>query len=139
MKLAGIVVKSKSQKAKNAAGTLVSYLESKAIGNFTITTKETAFSEELQKKISQSDLCVTFGGDGTLLYAARIFSPHGVPIVGVNMGRLGFITEFGEADLIECMECVINEKNKYEERIMVDVEVKSEPCPLIHSSTGMVC
>jgi NAD+ kinase len=136
LKIVGIVVKSKSQKAKDAAGKLVAYLETKAIDYFIISTKETSFSRQVQKQIKLSDLCVTLGGDGTLLYAARIFSKQGVPIVGVNMGRLGFITEFREAELLECLECVINDENDYEERIMVDVMVLRNG-KTIYRSTGL--
>ncbi len=136
MNLVGIVLKSKSIKADKAAKTLINYLELKAIGYFIITSKETGFNEDVQQKISLSDLCVTFGGDGTLLYAARIFSQHGVPIVGVNLGRLGFITEFSEADVLECLECVINENNEFEDRIMVDVQVYRDGSYL-YRSTGL--
>jgi len=41
---------------------------------------------------SQLDAMLTLGGDGTLLRGARIISPHGVPILGINLGRLGFLT-----------------------------------------------
>jgi NAD+ kinase len=134
--LVGIVIKSKSLKASKAAETLINYLELKAIGYFIITSKETTFDEEVQQKIPLSDLCVTFGGDGTLLYAARIFSKHGVPIVGVNLGRLGFITEFSEDDVLECLEGVINENNEFEDRIMVDVQVYRDGSSL-YRSTGL--
>ncbi|HEB30426.1 MAG TPA: NAD(+)/NADH kinase [Spirochaetes bacterium] len=136
MNLVGIVIKSKSLKANKAAETLVNYLELKAIGYFIINSKETAFNEEVQQKIPLTNLCVTFGGDGTLLYAARIFSQHEVPIIGVNLGRLGFITEFSEADVLECLECVINENNEFEDRIMVDVQVFRDGSYL-YRSTGL--
>jgi NAD+ kinase len=41
---------------------------------------------------SKLDALLTLGGDGTLLRGARIISPHGVPILGINLGRLGFLT-----------------------------------------------
>ena len=136
MKLVGIVIKNKSLKANKAAETLVDYLKEKQIDCFTITTKETAFKEDVRQKISHSDLCVTFGGDGTLLCAARIFSQYRVPIVGVNLGRLGFITEFSEGDVLDCLECVANENNEFEDRIMVDVQVYRDGSCL-YRSTGL--
>src|SRR5579864_6008997 len=41
----------------------------------------------------RADLAIAVGGDGTLLYAARLVARHGVPLLGVNRGRLGFLTD----------------------------------------------
>ena len=51
------------------------------------------------KDPSSLDAVITLGGDGTLLRAARMISPHNVPILGVNMGRLGFLTCCTASDL----------------------------------------
>jgi NAD+ kinase len=48
--------------------------------------------------VADAALLVTIGGDGTLLRAARLAVDHGVPILGINTGRLGFLTEFDEGD-----------------------------------------
>lgn len=42
----------------------------------------------------RADLCIVFGGDGTLLAAARAVAPLGIPLMGVNMGQLGFLADF---------------------------------------------
>lgn len=49
-------------------------------------------------RVSQADLLVTVGGDGTLLRAARIAIEDDIPLLGINTGRLGFLTEFDEDD-----------------------------------------
>ena len=49
-------------------------------------------------KLSDAALLITIGGDGTLLRAARLAVADGVPIIGINTGRLGFLTEFDEGD-----------------------------------------
>lgn len=49
-------------------------------------------------KVSQAALLITIGGDGTLLRAARIGIDDDLPLLGINTGRLGFLTEFDEAD-----------------------------------------
>ncbi|CAI8046331.1 NAD kinase [Geodia barretti] len=49
--------------------------------------------ESLAPRAESTDLVVTVGGDGTILRAVRFTAPAGIPIVGINMGRLGFMTE----------------------------------------------
>ena len=44
--------------------------------------------------LSNCDLVISLGGDGTLLQTAGLIYPHDVPLVGVNLGRLGFLTDF---------------------------------------------
>ena len=52
----------------------------------------------------QLDVCVSFGGDGTMLRAAGLVAQHGVPILGVNAGRLGYLAEVEPSHLIDALE-----------------------------------
>lgn len=65
------------------------------------------------------DLCVVIGGDGTMLNAARSMVDHDVPLVGVNLGRLGFLADISPADLIGNMEDILAGKYTTEERILL--------------------
>ncbi len=57
--------------------------------------------EDLLDQMSGTDLVVTAGGDGTMLRATQVTAPCGVPMVGINMGRLGFMTELQVHDALE--------------------------------------
>ncbi|HZF17722.1 MAG TPA: NAD(+)/NADH kinase [Steroidobacteraceae bacterium] len=56
---------------------------------------------------SESDLIIAIGGDGTLLYAARLLAGRDVPLFGVNRGRLGFLTDVTPAQMLECVDQVL--------------------------------
>jgi len=70
-----------------------------------------------------SDLLITFGGDGTLLSVAR-HAPKDVPILGVNMGTLGFLTEVQVEDFPQVMERVLAGDYESEQRVALDVTVR---------------
>ncbi|MGH9204322.1 MAG: NAD(+)/NADH kinase, partial [Vicinamibacterales bacterium] len=72
-----------------------------------------------------TDLLICLGGDGTVLRAARTVVPHAVPILGVNMGRLGFLTEVRSGDLLERVGDVLAGRCRIEERTMLQAQVPS--------------
>ena len=53
---------------------------------------------------AETELLVTIGGDGTFLFGARLAAPRGIPVMGVNRGRLGFLTDVEVADLPAALE-----------------------------------
>ena len=61
---------------------------------------ESAFAE-------RADLVIAVGGDGTLLYAARLVARHDVPLVGVNRGRLGFLTDVMPQDMLQSVDAAL--------------------------------
>ncbi|UCH08992.1 MAG: NAD(+)/NADH kinase [Deltaproteobacteria bacterium] len=69
------------------------------------------------------DLVVVLGGDGTLLGAARKVGHYGLPILGVNLGGLGFLTEIPVGMLYQDMEKVINGEISIEPRLMLQARV----------------
>ena len=72
-------------------------------------------------KISDADLCVVFGGDGTLLSAGRELSPFGIPLLGINMGKLGFLADFTVEHFQRHFEEILSGEIQPVERIMLSV------------------
>lgn len=70
-----------------------------------------------------ADLAVSLGGDGTLLQAARVFSSHGVAIFGVNLGRLGFLTDTDAEHMLDGLDRVLRGEYAVEERMMLSAQV----------------
>tara|TARA_B100001175_G_scaffold74291_1_gene61915 strand:+ start:6924 stop:7790 length:867 start_codon:yes stop_codon:yes gene_type:complete len=66
--------------------------------------------------VSNSDLVVAIGGDGTLLSSARKFGSRGIPILGINLGNLGFLTDIAPEDLTTSFKEVINGNYLKDER-----------------------
>ena len=70
---------------------------------------------------AKARLCVVFGGDGTVLAAARTLAETGVPMLGVNMGKLGFLAEFNVEHLQKHFDDILAGKVAPNERMMLDV------------------
>jgi NAD+ kinase len=68
---------------------------------------------------SRSNLAIVVGGDGTLLSCARLMAAHGVPLVGVNLGRLGFLTDIAAKDLLPSMQAVLDGEYTEEARMLL--------------------
>ena len=76
----------------------------------------------IEDEIASAEMIITFGGDGTILRAARAAADLGVPILGVNLGGKGFIAEL-EAEDVNMIDKAITDGFKIENRMMLDVEV----------------
>jgi len=80
--------------------------------------------EEARERMPGLDLVVTFGGDGTILRAARMAVLHGTPILSVNMGRFGFLAEAQPDEVTEIMDTVLSGGYWLEDRIMLRAELR---------------
>jgi len=69
------------------------------------------------------DLAVVIGGDGTMLHVARRMAETQVPVVGVNLGRLGFLTDIAQSDMLTEIDEILNGSYEIEQRMMLDVSV----------------
>lgn len=78
----------------------------------------------LEEIYSSTDLVIAIGGDGVMLEAARRATPTGTPILGINMGRVGYMTELEMTEL-ELLDKIFAGEYYLDERAMLKVEIKS--------------
>ncbi len=82
------------------------------------------------RSAQDADLLVSLGGDGTILRSVELLGGAPVPILGVNMGTLGYLTEIEPEELIDRLECWIKRDEKsvivLDERMMLAVTLKSQ-------------
>ncbi|MBI3937792.1 MAG: NAD kinase [Betaproteobacteria bacterium] len=73
----------------------------------------------------QADLAIVIGGDGTMLNIARTFAPYDVALIGVNQGRLGFLTDISIDTMSETIGAIVDGNYVTEERMLLGAEVVS--------------
>jgi NAD+ kinase len=79
---------------------------------------------ERRKLWTLVDLIVVFGGDGTILRTARLVRERDVPIVGINLGVFGYLTEVNLDEMYSAMEVILTGNFQVEKRMMLDVEIQ---------------
>ena len=80
---------------------------------------------DLHREVKTADMLICFGGDGTILHASKIATRHHVPILGVNMGTMGFMAEL-EASELDLLKKIPLGEYKVEKRMMLRVTVENE-------------
>jgi NAD+ kinase len=83
-------------------------------GTFSATAREVA---------DHCDVLVALGGDGTMIATARLVSGRGTPVLGVNLGTLGYLTEFSAEDVIPALEFVVRGDYELDRRLMLEWRV----------------
>ncbi|MEX2583751.1 MAG: NAD(+)/NADH kinase [Gemmatimonadota bacterium] len=75
--------------------------------------------------LSTLDLLITLGGDGTLLRGARLVAPLGIPVLGINLGRLGFLTSLSRGELASGLDDLVAGRTMLDERLVLRVEAQT--------------
>jgi NAD+ kinase len=91
-------------------------------GDKTITSKHFSKLEALPNRC---EVLVAFGGDGTILSAARLVGRRGTPILGVNLGKLGFLAEFAVEDMEDWVSTLLSRTYKVEDRMVLEATTTS--------------
>ncbi|MBE0527810.1 MAG: NAD(+)/NADH kinase, partial [Thermoleophilia bacterium] len=127
MKCAGIIAKHTDPQAESIVSDLCRWLEEHGKG--VVLDRETGALIGRPDSVVRSkipDLCdflIVIGGDGTLLSAARVVGTSGKPILGVNMGSLGFMTAITLDEIYPALERIFRNEYEYEERMMLVAHV----------------
>lgn len=128
-KSVGIISKPNKPEIKEIACGLVQWLEGHGYKVF--VDKETAacapgseVAEREQMAVRKPEFVVVLGGDGTILAAARVLARSGIPILGVNLGSLGFLTEVTLAELYPTLEAVEKSQCAVESRSMMHCQLE---------------
>jgi NAD+ kinase len=127
----GIFLKKQDLRVRNVVGEIIPWLRSRGVEVFLDSDSAeqcpmdvaTASPESLS---AQADAVIVLGGDGTLLQATRLFGANGTPIIGINLGSLGFLTEIKLEGMYAAFECLLSGKYEIEERMLLGVEVVRE-------------
>jgi NAD+ kinase len=118
----GILFHPKKPESRELAEEMAAYLSSAGIGDIWL---ESAWEPEAaMAHLPHVDLLITLGGDGTLLRAARMGAKHEVPMLGVKMGRLGFLAEVPPQEWRVPLDRMLAGDYWIEQRLMIRVHVE---------------
>lgn len=115
-----VAVHPKMPEALAQAKAIADFLKEKGLRAFT----GSLYDEDLRRRLKNGefDLLIAVGGDGTMLRAGHLCAPSGVPILGINLGRLGFLIQVEHKDSHKMLDQLLNGKAWIENRMMLHVE-----------------
>lgn len=128
-KTIGIFGKYQDTSVEQPVKLLTQHLEKKGINVKLGYTTAEEITRELPQEIihenlvSDIDLAIVIGGDGTLLHVARRMAEKNIPIAGVNLGTLGFLTDIPQTDILSEIDQIIAGNYELENRLMLQVRV----------------
>ena len=123
MKKAGLLHHPKLPESLTLAQEMAHHLEERGVSPWLCSAWE---EDEIACQVSGLDLLITLGGDGTILRAARVAAEHSVPILGLNLGRVGFLAEMERGEWPEKLSLILEGKYWIEERMMLQAELWPE-------------
>jgi NAD+ kinase len=123
VKRIGILYHPLRDKARALSEKLEEFLSSQGVSAWRCS----AWDEDKAKpQVAGTELILSIGGDGTILHSARIVTPLSVPILGINLGRLGFITEIDGDDVLSSLPDLLKGNGWVEERAMLEAYVEEK-------------
>lgn len=122
-----IVFRPDSDRAKRLAIEVAKWLEDRDIQVFSHPQQKIGVRKAYPKMSAKTkaDLAVALGGDGTYLEAVRLLDGKKIPIVGVNLGSLGFLTEIRVEELYSILQATLESKMEMRPRTMLELSILS--------------
>jgi NAD+ kinase len=120
MKRVGIVYHPLNEGALSLAQKLAESLDTRGVSSWLCSAWE---GKQVTEQVTGSDLILTIGGDGTILRAAQAVIPQSIPITGINLGQLGFMTELSADEAIEKLPTLLAGEGWIDERAMLEAEL----------------
>jgi NAD+ kinase len=125
----GIIARPRRNNLAVVVPALLHWFEARGIRVFYDVETSSCLSDDSrgltrEQVAEKSQLLLVLGGDGTLLAAARVAAPLGIPILPINMGSLGFLTSFKLEELYPALEETMAGKFSVSERVMLDVQLE---------------
>lgn len=123
----GIIGKYRDSSVQPTLDRLETFLQSRGVNVVTLDNAdpESTYPGGLHN-IGDLDLAIVVGGDGTMLNAARSLAGHDVPLIGVNLGRLGFLTDVPADQMCEVLERILAGEYSVTERALLRAEIHNE-------------
>ncbi len=127
----GIIVNEEKDKNLRVTKKIISTLNEKNIEvylpqNIIFMMNESKKIHLLTEPYQDLDMFFSLGGDGTMLKAARLASPYKIPVCGVNLGGLGFLTQIGQEEIDVYLPYIMNNNYQIEERMMLSGFIRGE-------------
>jgi NAD+ kinase len=123
MKKVGIVFNPTIEAAVTLTGELGKYLSGEGVSNWECSSWE--IGEDLSE-MEGTDLVLSVGGDGTILRAIQAVAASQTPVTGINLGKLGFMTELAADEALARLPEILNGAGWIDERTMLEVQVTGD-------------
>ncbi len=128
----GLIGRSRHESSAETLESLIQLLEQRQLSVLVenrlgkLLSNGSAQTVEREEIAAQCDLAIVVGGDGSMLSAARDMCTHNVPVLGVNRGRLGFLTDIAPDEIEEKVAAVLDGEFEEEQRFLLDVVVERD-------------
>lgn len=122
MKRVGILYHPMIEAAHALAKELSEFLSAKGVSVWLCSAWE---GEQAKAQLDKTDLILTTGGDGTILRAAQVALPAQTPVTGINLGKLGFMTELSADEAKDKLGALLDGEGWIDERAMLDAELSA--------------